>query len=233
MRSYNVSPHTLARRGTSFTLHFRSICLPGSGVFQNLTEAHRKALKNLCLLTLNKKQRAKAGRMQESRLAGEGRTWQIFMANHCGVRWMAYKEHAELCTLWRSASVECSWAVWTSFFFFFSLSLYPSSGISIRVTTAWWQVQLELTVLMGRGVEWLLDDVLLRWPDLVVVSMEIRKMSVQCKETLRGVFHYTNLKEMQRPWFEIVGWPLEPGTWDTISCVNGGVLGAHRKYPSP
>lgn len=125
MRHYNVSPHTLARRGTSFTLHFRSICLPGSGVFQNLTEAQRKALKNLCLLTLNKKQRAKAGRMQKSRLAGEGRTWQIFMANHCGVRWMAYKEHAELCTLWRSASVECSWAVWTSFVFFFPSLFIP------------------------------------------------------------------------------------------------------------
>lgn len=54
-------------------------------------------------------------------------------------------------------------------------------------------------------------------------------MSVQCKETLRGVFHYTNLKEIQGLCFEIVGWSLDPGTWNTISCVNGGVLVVLRK----
>lgn len=43
-------------------------------------------------------------------------------------------------------------------------------------------------------------------------------------------FHYTNLKEIQCPGFEIVGWPVAPGTRNTISCVNWGILGAHRKY---
>lgn len=54
------------------------------------------------------------GGMQNGQLSGEC-AWHIFMANHSEVQRMAYKEHAELCTLYQLASVECSWAVWQPF----------------------------------------------------------------------------------------------------------------------
>lgn len=138
MCGYNVSHLTMLWRRTSSTLQFQSICLPWSGEFQNHSGAQRKGPEKFMWTDM------KNGGMQNSRLSRE-RACQIFMANHSEVQWMAYKEHAELCTLYRSASVECSWSVWQGFFF-------PFNGISIRVTTTWWQVQLELTVLMAEGL---------------------------------------------------------------------------------
>lgn len=56
----------------------------------------------------------KNGGMQNTQLSGEC-ACHIFMANHSEVQWMAYKEHAELCTLYQLASVDCSWALWQLF----------------------------------------------------------------------------------------------------------------------
>lgn len=101
MRGYNVSPTHFTPTRNIFYVTLSVYLSPPEWRIPEPHWSPEEGPEKFMRTDMKKRERErkKTVRMQNSRLVGDRRTWQIFMANHSGVRWMAYKEHAELCTL--------------------------------------------------------------------------------------------------------------------------------------